>query len=389
MIDRRKITLNYIAILLLFMTMGVGTFENPAIQTVIDAWPQISESSIRMMITLPCLSSMITMILIGHFVGHKISYKMITLIGLIIILLSGTLPFFIQLDWIMILICRIILGIGAGFCSVRSALLIKTLPESKLSQFVGYGNVIASFTVVILSPIVGTLSNHGWKYAFLCNLFAVICLIFVFLFIKEPNTNADVINLKNQAKKIPLVVYGYMIIQFIATCALYPLLSGISSLLSEMNINNATFAGYMISIYTFGGVISNLLLSKMEKRLKKNALGIASLLIAVGNGLIIFGGNILFIALGIFLSGFNFSIISSLLQVYNGKASSSSHIAQTSTLILATNQLGIFLSSYFIDLSSQLAFFDIEIKNVYLMSMVFFFALSLVCFIKKDKICFR
>lgn len=387
--SKKMITLNYIAILLLFSTMGAGTFENPALQTIMNAFPDISESSIRMMITLPCLSSMITMLCIGPFAGTLLSYKNMILIGLITIFVCGILPFLIHLPWIMILVSRMTLGIGVGFCSIRNALLIKSVPQNKISQFIGYGNVIASFTVVLLSPIVGSLSHYGWQYAFLCNSFAFICFILAFFFIKEPDNIEKSKTDKQQVMskdKIPYIVYGYMIIQLIATCILYPLLSGISSLLSEININDATIAGYMISLYTCGGVLSNFLLPRTEKILQKNAISYSCLMTALGNSLIIFSHHLLLVGLGIFLSGFHFSIISSLLQVYNGKMSQSYLVARTSTLILATNQLGIFLSSYFIDLTSHLNLLTIPIKNVYFSTMIIFICLGIVCFIKRNSI---
>lgn len=382
---RKKLVLNYLAILFLFLASGAGTFENAAIQTTIEAWPSVAASSIRLMITLPCLLSMITMIGIGRIVGKTISYRMITIIGSLCIIIGGVAPFFFHPSWNTILLFRVLLGIGVGCYSVRNPLLVKTVPPQQLAKFIGYGNVFGSAMSVIISPLVGHLSTYGWQYAFLSNGFAIVTSILVIFFLKEPKIAEETESESEPKPKIviPRTVTFYIFMQFFATMALYPLLSGMASHLADLEIHSATIAGVMLSIYTFGGVITNLFLSKIQRRLSHNTLFIALLLPVIGVSMVVFLQNIILIGLGIFISGIGFTTLFSMLQVYNGRVCDSHSVAQASTLILAANQLGIFASSYFIDITSSLPFFSAGMRNAFMGCILVYILLTILSYLFK------
>lgn len=95
MTNKNKI-LNYIAIIAMFTTAAGGTLENSAIQSFIEAWPNISTATIRLMITLPSLVSMFVMMFIGKVVGTKVSYRLVAIAGFGCMLIGGVIPFFIH-----------------------------------------------------------------------------------------------------------------------------------------------------------------------------------------------------------------------------------------------------------------------------------------------------
>ncbi|MFV0395758.1 MAG: MFS transporter [Coprobacillaceae bacterium] len=381
---KKKLILNYIAILILFLGTGAGTFENAATQSMIEAWPEVATASIRSMITLPCLISMVTMILVGRIVGRKISYRHTAIIGSILIIIGGISPFFIHSSWSIILMFRVILGVGVGCLSIRNPLLVNTVPPEQLAKFIGLGNVVSSIMSVLIAPLVGHLTTYGWQYAFLSNSFAIIVIILVMLFLKEPKKQEEIKNIEKI--KIPNTVFIYIIIQFFATMSLYPLLSGISTYLHDLNIGSATIAGYMLSIYTSGGIITNLLLNKIHRNLKGNALPLAFILPIIGVSLVIASPNIIVIGLGVFISGVGFTIVFSLLQVLNGRVCDEQSVAQGSTLILAANQLAVFLSSYFIEITAHFNIFDIEMKNPYFICVIIYIFLAISSVLFKNKI---
>ncbi len=379
---KNKVLMNYIAILSLFLFAGAGTFENPGVQATIEAWPKIANSTIRMMITLPSLVSTITMILVGRIVGKKISYRRVCILGAAMILIGGLVPFFFHPDWYLVLGFRALLGVGVGFFSVRNALLIKEVPVESLAKYIGYGSVLASLMTVIVSPVVGRLVAFGWQYAMLGNLAVLISVVLVVLFLQEPADDETVEEIE-PVGSVPKVVYLYIFIQFLATMVLYPVLSGMSSYLGAIGIDNATIAGYMLSLYTIGGVISNTFLSGILKLFKKNTLFMALMTTALGNALIIFTGNIIMIGIGTMLSGVGFMILFSLMQIFNGRVCDQRIIAQTSTMILAASQLGVFLSSYFIEGAVKINLFEIEILNTYFICMLTYLVLGAVVFVFK------
>ena len=94
--ENQKYRFNILAILSINITNACGTFENAALQTMMEAWPMISPTTIRLLVTLPGLVSMVVMSLIGLWVGKKVKFKTCIFLGVFLTLLGGLLPFFIH-----------------------------------------------------------------------------------------------------------------------------------------------------------------------------------------------------------------------------------------------------------------------------------------------------
>ena len=375
--NKRKLILNYIAILSLFVVSAAGTFENAALSTIMAAYPSIASATIRLMVTLPSLMSTLAMLIAGKIVGNKISYKAVTLFGSICIAAGGLLPFFYAPSWYFILVCRAVLGIGAGCFSVRNALLSRSVPVEKLASFIGIGSVLGSAVNAAASPIVGSLVSIGWRYAFIMNGIALIPMLLILFFIQEPKkTTAK--KEKVKANKLPGKIWIYILIQFVATLVLYPLLSGMSSYMSEIGYSNATIAGYMLSVYTGSGVLVNLFLKRLLRTLKNHTFTVAFASTALGSALLLARINLIMIGAGVLLSGIGFMLLSAYMQVVTGTICDDTNVANGSTMILAGTQAGVFLSSYFIEATAHLPVFDFELLNTYFACMVIYLILLII-----------
>lgn len=380
-----KNKLSILSTMLLFICTSSGTYENSALQTMMDAWPQVPAEMIRMLTTLPSFISMFVMILVGRVVGVKFRFKTSIMFGLICIATGGLVPFFIHPNWTFILIFRVIQGIGIGFAALGNPLLMRTVDKDQLAKYIGLASVIGSLTNMIINPIVGKLCTLGWHYAFLVNMISIFIFIMTFLFLKEPADIPTTNKLHNKTQ-LPSTIYLFIMCQFIATLVLYPLLSGISNYLSSLGIQNRTLAGYMLSIYTGGGIISNLLLSKIHRICDCNTLPLACSLVVLGLGLVIFIKAMPFIMIGILLSGIGFTMLMATLQVYIGIISNSAQMARASTLVLASNQCGVFLSTFFITLTSPITLFQSTIANTFFVSLCIYLGLMGFLLVLKTKL---
>ncbi len=162
--EKKMSGINYIALLSVFLFAGAGTFMNAAVQTMIDAWPDVPVSTVRMVVSLPPLVSLPVMLLTGGIVGKKLSYRFCAIVGTLLIALGGAAPFFVSSSWTLVLVFRAILGVGVGLLGMRNALLVYSVPEEKSAAFTGYGNALFNGGAVIASPIVGILSQFSWKH---------------------------------------------------------------------------------------------------------------------------------------------------------------------------------------------------------------------------------
>lgn len=183
-------TINIIAILAVFVFSGAGSFMNAAVQTMIDAWPQISPSTIRLVTSLPSLVSMPVTIWIGFVAGKKISYRFCAIFGTMLILFGGAAPAVFHTSWAIVLVFRGLVGVGVGFIAMRNSLIIDSVPEDKQAAVIGYGAGLLNGGAILAGPLVGILVSYGWNYAFLYDLLAMIPLVMMLLFLKEPEKEA-------------------------------------------------------------------------------------------------------------------------------------------------------------------------------------------------------
>lgn len=88
--------MNYAALLSIFLFAGAGTFEGSAVQSMIEAWPGVAPSTVRLVVTLPSLVCLPAMLVIGGVVGKKISYRTAAIVGTALVAIGGAAPFFLS-----------------------------------------------------------------------------------------------------------------------------------------------------------------------------------------------------------------------------------------------------------------------------------------------------
>lgn len=409
MTQKKQLTImNYVAILSIFLFSGAGSFMNAAVQTMMDAWPQYSASTIRLVTSLPSLLSIPITILIGGIAGKRLSHRFCAIFGTALILIAGIAPFFFTSSWILILVFRAIVGVGVGFVAMRNSLIIQTVPEEKQASIIGYGSALMNAGGMLAGPIVGILAGFGWNYSFLFDLLALVPVLFMIFYLKEPkaaeknpssmnynafgntlsSVNCD--SAENTLSSVNCVaaknnwrVYYYVAMQFVCTMALYPLLSGMSSYMSSHHIGSAFTAGLTNSIYCLAGVLINLVLNQLLKLLKQYMLPVMCFIFSIGMGIIVFCPSVPMIMIGAILAGITFNTMMSVFQLYNGKTASSQTVTFFSTLLIAALSLGNFISVYFIELCHALFHRSTDIESTYFGSMICYLIMGILALVVK------
>lgn len=406
MTQKKQLTImNYVAILSIFLFSGAGSFMNAAVQTMMDAWPEYSASTIRLVTSLPSLLSIPITILIGGIAGKKLSHRFCAIFGTALILLAGIAPCFFTSSWILILVFRAVVGIGVGFVAMRNSLIIQTVPEEKQASIIGYGSALMNAGGMLAGPVVGILAGFGWNYSFLFDLLAVIPVLFMIFYLKESDSissddldPAETANFSydfdpaenicssgncSSGRKNNWRVYYYVIMQFICTMALYPLLSGMSSYMSSHHIGSAFTAGMTNSIYCLAGVLINLILKQLLKILKQYMLPMMCFIFSIGMGIIVFCPSVPMIMIGAILAGITFNTMMSVFQLYNGKTASPQTVTFFSTLLIAALSLGNFISVYFIELCHMIFQRSTDIESTYFGSMICYLIMGILALIVK------
>lgn len=178
-------------------------------------------------------------------------------------------------------------------------------------------------------------------------------------------------------------VYYYIIMQFAATAALYPLLSGMSSYMADKQIGSPFLAGISNSVYCFAGVLINLVLNQLLKTLKHNTLPVMCFIFSVGMGILVYFPTIPSIMFGAVLMGITFNTMMSVFQLYNGKMASPGSVTLTSTLLIAALSLGNFMSVYFINICHTIFHRGFDIESTYFGSMILYIIMGILALVLK------
>lgn len=379
--------LNIVAIMTVFLYCSAGGFEASAVQTCIEAWPEISSANIRLMLMLPALTQSVIMLITGAVVGRLLSYRCAASVGMILISLGGCIPFFYHPSWSFVVIIRCLgLGCGGGLLGIRNALLLRSVPKSEAEKWTGYGSSVIALSSVVFSPIVGLLASRGWNYSFLINAGAIPCLILIFVFLREPQKVVPEQEkyrkkLKDENKygsTLDKRVFLYAGLLFLATCLVYTIVLGISTLFAEKNIGSPALAGVCISIYSVAGMIINLFLAKLIQIAGKRLLGLCFLFWTTGVALTLFTHSVALSMIGLVICGLGYFPVFSLFQLYNAQIQANEHLAFSSMIILIGNQLAVVASNLFIALSDAVFHFrNSETASSYLMTIILLIILGL------------
>lgn len=376
---------NIITICLLCFFSGSNGLVNSSIQSCIEAFPNISASTIRLTTTLPSLISLPVMLISSHYI-HKIGYKRSMILGTLFMTIGGIGPFFINNSWLIVLLFRCLTGVGLGFFGLRNALILYSFKD-KSAKYIGIGNAMNSLASVLLTPIAGMLGSISWKHPFL--LFSIGILIFVLTIIclKEPEieyTKEDLSFHMNDL--LDLRFLSYFIIYFIACVVLYPILSGMSSFIVLKELGSLTLAGILISCHNIGGFIIGFFTDVIEKKLKTYTIPFSFLIMTIGQLLALYIPNTIIIGIGSFLTGVGFFTLISTITVYTGHISDNRNKTMRSTLLLVSMQLGMFLSSYFIEYSHIILNLSNDVESSWLASGIVCAISAIVLYISRKKL---
>ena len=141
-----------------------------------------SASSIEMLITIPAFSVMV-MMLLSDFIASKLGKKRTVMLGLIIVCASVFLSL-AATSYPMMLISRIVLGIGLGLCNALAVSLIADFfTGNECATMMGVRNAFEGLGQSLLTYVAGLLFVTGWSNAFYVYFAALPILVIFALFV--------------------------------------------------------------------------------------------------------------------------------------------------------------------------------------------------------------
>lgn len=388
-----KLTMvNYFAILSVFLFSGAGTFMNAALQTMIEALPNLSTESVRLVVAMPPLVSLPVMLFVGTIVGKKLSYRFCAVVGTALIAVGGVAPYFFYSNWMLVLFFRTLVGIGVGFLGMRNPLIIKSVPAKKQASYIGYGSAFMNLGAIIANPIVGFLARVSWRHAFLFDALAFVPLIIIILFLKEPvndssveTTEETVIGgtMQEDSKGFTWRTFYYIGMMFVTTCALYPMLSGLTTFMAYRGNGDTVIAGMILSAYQVAGMVIGLVIGTYMAICKKFSIAASCTLVIIGTVLMLFVSSVPALFVSVIFAGAGFNTMISIFQIYNGRVTAPGSVALGSTMILVGLQFGIFASTYFIPMCHAIFKRSTDVESALWGCLICYIVMAVIAFAGK------
>ncbi len=210
-------------------------------------------------------SACVAGLLIGSFVGRKISYRLSAIIALVLFTVFGGLPFLWQdIPFEMLLVSRLLFGLGCGCFNplVQAVITHMFVNETARSAWIGIINIVFSVGASLGSMITGALAMNGvWQNAYAFYLFAVIPLIMAVLFIRDKDILADETPAEIKEEKtgqekrtMPAVALGFIFVFMLSTIMTQTFFNYAGIAMAESG-SDTLLIGTVFTVFTVVGIV--------------------------------------------------------------------------------------------------------------------------------------
>lgn len=332
------------------LTIMAPTAISPALAAIKDAFPGISATQAKLVLTLPTL----VMMPIGLFSARlttKIDKKKLLLTGMFLFLIFGVAGGFVN-DFKLLLLTRVFFGLGLGIMTPLSTSLIfdfapDTNKRSKLLGIQGASNQLGGLVFMSLS---GILASITWRYSFLTYAFVIVSIILTSLFLPsippyKPEGKNNGSN-KKMSKKILLLAFFAMMI----FACYFVINTDLALFMDVEHIGDAKQCGYALSLMRIPAIIAGVMLAWIMRNLKDWTMPFATLIMASGYLIIAYAHSYGILMVGCLVVGLGGGFALPPISLYLPRIVTPRQRTFGVAIIMSVAQLGQFISPYYINL---------------------------------------
>lgn len=332
------------------LTIMAPTAISPALAAIKDAFPGISATQAKLVLTLPTL----VMMPIGLFSARlttKIDKKKLLLTGMFLFLIFGVTGGFVN-DFKLLLLTRVFFGLGLGIMTPLSTSLIfdfapDTNKRSKLLGIQGASNQLGGLVFMSLS---GILASISWRYSFLTYAFVIVSIILTSLFLPsippyKPEGKNNGSN-KKMSKKILILAFFAMMI----FACYFVINTDLALFMDVEHIGDAKQCGYALSLMRIPAIIAGVMLAWIMRNLKDWTMPFATLIMASGYLIIAYAHSYGILMVGCLVVGLGGGFALPPISLYLPRIVTPRQRTFGVAIIMSVAQLGQFISPYYINL---------------------------------------
>ncbi|MCI8593659.1 MAG: MFS transporter [Oscillospiraceae bacterium] len=310
----------YMVSVLMMGAIGISS----ALATIGAHFPQYDQTYIANLASAVTLAVIPTTLVTGKLMDF-ISKKALTLAGIVLFLIGGVVPFFLD-NFNAILGCRIIFGVSIGLIqTLCAALVAENYEGADRDKVMGTMNSFQMLGCIIMQLIGGRLADMAWNYIFLVHLIAIVGLIGCVCFlpyhkpVRRVESSAAAAETKEKFHITGGCVFAWvmMLIYFIVG-QVYS--NSVSYVIMENGIGTAADTGIAITCFAIGGFVMGFFFSKVSAKARHITMAIGLLVGTASYILVAFSGNLIMLYIASFITGLGFSIM--MPSLMNGAANS-------------------------------------------------------------------
>ena len=294
--------------LLLISAFSIST----ALPPMLDYYsPTYNASQVELLVSVPSFS-VVAMLLLNPFVDKWLNDRQLIMTGLILLSSAGIFPFFVQ--WYpLVLLSRLVFGMGIGFINAKAISIISQRYQGKERiQMLGIRGSVELIGGASCSLLVGQLLKIHWTLAFLIYGFGFIILAMYLLFVppmeqiekKEIQKSKQGLNKKDFA-----MILGMALLSGVVIC----INSSISLRVPLFQVDGKTIVGgesaLVLSLEQGIGIAAGLSFASLLAHIKNRLLPMALLCLSICLFGIALANNLLTLILSSVGVGFFYSII--------------------------------------------------------------------------------
>ena len=274
-IPKNKLMLK-VGILSISTLLTAASAVSGTIPMMAKQYPDQSTASIQALLTIPSIGMVIFVLLSTLFIKFLGKRKTV-LLGLILGLVGGIVPFFVS-DFHIIQIARFLLGAGNGLYSTSTASLIGDIwSGDEQRNLLGYQSAVQTLGQSFAVFVAGLLLGINWHAAYLVYvLFIPIIILFALNYTSKTEnaikTEQAKVIAKNKPEKktmnAPVMAIVAIILSGLYFVAIMPQQTDTAMALQQMNVPGQAFFSTSLALAGIVGALITALYGRIYKVLK-------------------------------------------------------------------------------------------------------------------------
>lgn len=333
-----------------FLLMCTGAIT-ASLQLIGKMFPDVPYASITLLETCPAFAGIPFCILSGLLAGKKVSFRTLSIIGMLGYIIFGALPFFMS-SFTAILICRLLLGACMGIMlPLGNSLMILTLPEKIVSTMVGLNLVIQNIGILVLQNVANALVKISTPCVWLCYLIGIIPFIGILFCLKDPVAKDTEPVQENSSTtetpkvRMPGIIWPLGILLLLFCMFFMASSSGMSQIVIEDGIGTVDDVTRLFNINTIIGLVIGMAFGFIFKFTKKFTVYLGFIFSIIGLAIMGFAIDLKVLTLCTFFLATGFTLCNSAFIMECNVTIPPAAIAAGTSIIASFSSLGVSFAS--------------------------------------------